>query len=118
MRSTPSSTGTAGSHSGWREMPEALEKGDSHVHVRPMARNAQREHLPMFMGMARNTIEEDLARFAYERGFAVQDVDVAIDEGRTRPGWLVYDFECESFFAEALNWTTAQEVEEYIRDSS
>ena len=60
----------------------------------------------------------NLDAFAKESGFAVQEVEVALEAGRTRPGWLVYDLAAGTFVRAAVNWTTAAEVEAYIQDST
>ena len=43
---------------------------------------------------------------------------MALDNGSTRPGWLVYDLGWGCFVHAAVNWTTAAEVEAYIKESS
>jgi hypothetical protein len=59
-----------------------------------------------------------ISALAEERGYLVQEVEVALSEGRTRPGWLVYDLASGEYVQSAVNWTTEAEVEAYIRESS
>jgi hypothetical protein len=60
----------------------------------------------------------DLDALAEDRGYLVEEVPVDLGDGRTRSGWLVFDIASSSFVGEAVNWTTAAEVEEYIVEIS
>jgi predicted glycoside hydrolase/deacetylase ChbG (UPF0249 family) len=45
-------------------------------------------------------------------------MEVALDDGRTRPGWLIFDLADRTFPHEAVNRTTNAQVEEFIEDAS
>ena len=66
----------------------------------------------------RRGLIKDVYRLAEERGYVVDEVTVALGEGRTRPGWMVFDLADQTFVHPAVNWKTAEEVEAYLNDSS
>jgi hypothetical protein len=61
---------------------------------------------------------EALCDWAEEIGFLVEDVPVDLDDGRTRPGFLVLDMSDNTFMTAAVNMTRVEEVREYILESS
>jgi hypothetical protein len=60
----------------------------------------------------------NLRDLADERGYVVEKVEVPLGHGATSPGWLVFDLADQTFIPQALGWTSAEEVEAYIREAS
>ena len=48
----------------------------------------------------------DVYGLAKERGCFIDEVEVALGEGGTRPGWLIFHLGGLTFVPAAVNWTT------------
>lgn len=69
--------------------------------------------------LAKDEDEElSLYRWARKRGYVVAGIQVALERGRSRPGWLVYDLGKQAFVEQAVNWTSTSELERFIAESS